>query len=85
MSGVTARGAEGVGAELLRVPAVMSREAVTGVRVRRRVCSYFRCIDNFPDGHGYMVECDDRKFSMSGGIDGACSDNGGVAETAYRG
>ena len=59
-----------------------------GVRVYNPpsdVCSYFTCIDNFPNGRGYMVECNDQKFSMSGGIDGACSDNGGVAETVYRG
>lgn len=37
------------------------------------VCSYFRCIDNFPNGVGYMVECNDGMYSMSGGRSGACS------------
>ena len=63
----------------------MSREAVMGVRVRRQVCSYFACIDNFPNGHRHMVECNDQKLSMPGGSDGACFDNGGVAETVHRG
>jgi hypothetical protein len=42
------------------------------------ICTYFRCIDNFWNGRGYMVECNDTKVSMSGGIEGVCSDNGGV-------
>ena len=37
------------------------------------VCSYFNCIDNFSNGRGYMVECNDGTYSMSGGIRGACS------------
>jgi hypothetical protein len=37
------------------------------------VCTYFHCIDNFSNGHGYMVECHDGTYSMSGGIRGACS------------
>jgi hypothetical protein len=48
-------------------------------------CQYFNCIDNFPDGHGYMVECNDGTFSMSGGIDGACSDHNGVERPVYSG
>lgn len=49
------------------------------------ICSYFSCIDNFGNGNGYMVECADGKVSMSGGIDGACSDNGGVKQQVYSG
>lgn len=41
------------------------------------VCSYFDCIANFFNGHGYMVECNDGTYSMSGGIRGACSHHGG--------
>ena len=37
------------------------------------ICSYFNCIANFFNGHGYMVECNDGTYSMSGGIRGACS------------
>jgi hypothetical protein len=41
------------------------------------VCSYFDCIDNFWSGKGYMEECKDGTYSMSGGRRGACSDHGG--------
>jgi hypothetical protein len=49
------------------------------------VCSYFACIDNFFNGHGYMIECSDGTYSMSGGISGRCSYHGGDGhETVYR-
>ena len=41
------------------------------------VCSYFNCIANFPNGTGYMTECNDGTYSMSGGHQGACSYHGG--------
>jgi hypothetical protein len=41
------------------------------------VCGYFSCIENFPNGSGYMVECNDHMYSMSGGRRGACSYHGG--------
>jgi hypothetical protein len=41
------------------------------------VCSYFACIASFWNGRGYMAECNDGSFSMSGGIQGACSRHGG--------
>lgn len=41
------------------------------------ICRYFGCIDNFWNGRGYMVECRDGEYSMSGGIRGACSYHGG--------
>jgi hypothetical protein len=41
------------------------------------VCGYFDCIENFPNGTGYMVECNDHMYSMSGGRPGACSYHGG--------
>ena len=49
------------------------------------ICDYFRCIDNFSNGNGYMVECEDTTVSMSGGIDEACSDHGGVKQAVYSG
>src|SRR6266849_4797365 len=33
-------------------------------------CSYFACIGNFWNGHGYVVECNDGDYSKSGGIRG---------------
>jgi hypothetical protein len=49
------------------------------------ICTYFSCIDNFGNGKGYMVECNDGTYSMSGGIDGACSDHYGEDRTVYSG
>jgi hypothetical protein len=49
------------------------------------VCSYFDCIPSFYDGNGYMVECRDASYSMSGGIQGACSHHGGVWREVYSG
>jgi len=49
------------------------------------ICSYFTCIGNFPHGRGYMVECQDGTFSLSGGIRGACSDHRGVSQALYSG
>ena len=47
------------------------------------ICSYFSCIGYFWSGNGYMVECRDGEFSMSGGIDDVCSYNGGVERNVY--
>jgi hypothetical protein len=41
------------------------------------ICDYFSCIANFSNGTGYMEECKDGTYSMSGGKRGACSDHGG--------
>jgi hypothetical protein len=41
------------------------------------VCAYFPCIASFWNGTGYMAECTDGKYSMSGGLQGACSRHGG--------
>ena len=49
------------------------------------VCSYFNCIPSFYDGNGYMVECHDGTYSMSGGIQGACSHHSGVWREVYSG
>lgn len=49
------------------------------------VCGYFNCIESFSKGHGYMEECSDGTYSMSGGIEGACSDHGGEDQPVYSG
>lgn len=36
-------------------------------------CLYFECIDNFWNGRGYVIQCNDNMFSKSGGIQGSCS------------
>ena len=46
-------------------------------------CSYFTCINNFWNGRGYVVECQDGEYSKSGGIQGACSYHGGVLRPLY--
>lgn len=40
-------------------------------------CSRHECIENFPNGSGYIVRCADGEWSHSGGRSGACSDHGG--------
>lgn len=49
------------------------------------ICNYFRCIANFGNGRGYMVECNDGTYSMSGGIRGACSYHQGEDQPVYSG
>jgi hypothetical protein len=49
------------------------------------VCAYFDCIPNFENGTGYMVECHDARYSMSGGRQGACSYHRGVWRPVYDG
>lgn len=49
------------------------------------ICRYFNCISNFWNGHGYMVECNDGMYSMSGGIRGACSYHNGEDRPVYSG
>lgn len=48
-------------------------------------CSYFHCIDYFDEGRGYMVQCNDGQYSMSGGIEDACSYHEGVSQPVYSG
>jgi hypothetical protein len=55
--------------------------------VPQNFCSYFACIPNFvsaddPDG-GYIVQCQDGKFSQSGGESGSCSHHGGNLQPLY--
>jgi hypothetical protein len=56
---------------------------VTGSDLPGSVCGYFSCINNFSNGHGYMVECKDGDYSMSGGISGACSYHHGEDKPVY--
>ncbi len=46
-------------------------------------CSYFSCIASFWNGHGYVNECQDGEYSLSGGIRGDCSDHGGEMRALY--
>jgi hypothetical protein len=40
-------------------------------------CTTHECIASFANGHGTAVQCKDGMWSMSGGIQGACSYHGG--------
>jgi hypothetical protein len=42
-------------------------------------CDTHDCIPNFDNGNGSIVQCSDGERSQSGGIQGACSQHGGVA------
>lgn len=48
------------------------------------VCNYFNCIASFWNGTGYMVECQDTTYSMSGGHSGACSHHSGELRPVYQ-
>lgn len=49
------------------------------------VCVYFDCIDYFDEGKGYMVQCGDDTYSMSGGRRGVCSYHDGHQQDVYDG
>jgi hypothetical protein len=49
------------------------------------VCSYFDCVSGFWDGTGYLEECRDRSYSLTGGQPGSCAKSGGSRRTVYRG
>lgn len=46
-------------------------------------CSTHSCIPNFPNGTGYIVQCQDLEWSHSGGRPGACSGHGGETSITY--
>jgi hypothetical protein len=48
------------------------------------VCSYFGCIANFWNGVGFMEQCNDGMYSMSGGRRGACSHHGGEHQAVLK-
>ncbi len=47
-------------------------------------CQYFNCIPSFWQGNGYVEECQDGTYSLSGGIQGSCSFHGGDWRTLYQ-
>jgi hypothetical protein len=47
-------------------------------------CSYFDCIATFGNGKGYMVECQDGRYSMTGGRPSSCSHHQGEARPVYQ-
>jgi len=46
-------------------------------------CSYFSCIASFWNGVGYVEECVDSTYSLSGGRSGVCSFHGGPLRQLY--
>jgi hypothetical protein len=46
-------------------------------------CSYYSCIASFWNGLGYVIQCGDLLFSLSGGRSGACSSHGGTLRPLY--
>ncbi len=46
-------------------------------------CSVFSCIANFLNGKGYVVECRDARYSLSGGRRGVCSHHHGRWRALY--
>ena len=40
-------------------------------------CTYFACIATFANGRGFVMQCTDGMYSLSGGIPGSCSQHGG--------
>lgn len=46
-------------------------------------CSYFPCVGNFWNGSGYVIECNDGMYTLSGGRQGACSDHSGAWRALY--
>jgi hypothetical protein len=48
-------------------------------------CASHACIDNFDNGSGYIVQCNDGMWSHSGGLQGACSYHGGESSNVYSG
>jgi hypothetical protein len=49
------------------------------------VCSYFDCVSGFPDGTGYLEECRDHSYSLTGGQPDSCAKHGGSRRTVYGG
>lgn len=48
----------------------------------QKFCEEHRCIGNFTQENGTVVECADGTFSHAGGLPGACSDHGGEAKAS---
>lgn len=58
-----------------------STTPATGGSSSASFCSTHRCIANFDNGTGYIVQCADGEWSHSGGRRGACRDHGGETST----
>jgi hypothetical protein len=46
-------------------------------------CDYFNCISSFWNGSGFVNECQDGSYSLSGGHQGDCSHHGGESRPLY--
>jgi hypothetical protein len=46
-------------------------------------CGYFPCADNFWAGKGYVVECNDGLYGLTGGLVDVCMGDGGFLQTLY--
>lgn len=47
-------------------------------------CGSFSCIANFPNGRGYVIECNDGMFSKTGGISTSCNHHKGNMRPIYQ-
>jgi hypothetical protein len=70
---------------LIATPAAapVSAQPTAPKRQHRSFCQRHRCIPNFYNGHGSIVQCRDGMWSHSGGRPGACSHHGGVRGKIY--
>jgi hypothetical protein len=50
-----------------------------------RTCDYFACVAKFESGTGFMVECADGRYSLSGGRTAVCASHGGASRPVYSG
>jgi hypothetical protein len=71
----------GIGVALLVLAAggiiVPAGKAIVDSSKPHGFCVTHRCIDNFDEGRGSIVQCADGMWSHSGGLQGACSWHGG--------
>jgi hypothetical protein len=67
------------GAPPVPVPLNGPPSAPPSSSVPQSFCETHRCIPNFPNGTGSVVQCNDGTYSHSGGRPGACSWHGGVS------
>lgn len=48
------------------------------------ICGYFDCASQFWEGTGYLVECADGRFALSGGTTASCLHHDGERRVVYR-
>jgi len=46
-------------------------------------CTYYSCASTFSSGTGYVIECVDLKYLLTGGTVGSCADHGGDYRILY--